>query len=168
MSHNQFADLLGDLVTFQLHPSTQFVSHITNLSTCQGSSTPTNPSITPAWPKAHSIQTNLPRLQIPDGLLSASSLVTLDMSHNQFADLPGDLIANNPSLTSIDLSYNTLHELSHDLGGCAKLQKLHVEHNLLDAIPGSIGNCQELLEVRCAPPLPAAVSLLAPHSYSPS
>lgn len=67
---------------------------------------------------------------------SLSSLVVLDLSHNNLEDLPRGLLdpAVN-TLTALNISYNKLQNITQwSLGGVKSLEKLDLSHNNIDNI----------------------------------
>jgi hypothetical protein len=72
-----------------------------------------------------------------------SSLEQLDLSENQFTELP-DVIPSLTKLTSLSLAQNKLQVLNKEIGYLSLLQGLDLSNNNLTELPEEIGNLKSL------------------------
>ncbi|KAK0082975.1 hypothetical protein PV326_006927 [Microctonus aethiopoides] len=79
-------------------------------------------------------------------LCDLSLLTVLDLSYNEFTNLPGD-ISSLTSLEELYLQYNSLKKLPSEITQLSKLFILNLSNNKLKYLPDTMGNLQNLNEL---------------------
>lgn len=69
--------------------------------------------------------------EVPDGVGHARCLLVLNMSHNKLESIPSQLLMNVTDLLNLDVSHNDLEALPPQLRRLANLQTLVLSHNPL-------------------------------------
>lgn len=91
--------------------------------------------------------------EFPRGLRGCSSLVGLDLSHNELTGpIPSDISTLLPYATSIDLSNNKFNgEIPPSLANCSYLNSLRLDNNMLSGhIPQELGQLQRIRNISFA------------------
>jgi hypothetical protein len=91
--------------------------------------------------------------RFPQGLEYCTSLVTLDLSSNNFSgSIPSDIASQLPYLSALDLSYNIFSgEIAPGISSIAYLNGLYLQRNQLRGrIPGEFGVLDRLTSLDVA------------------
>eukprot|EP00455_Lapot_gusevi_P012365 TRINITY_DN15824_c0_g1_i1.p1 TRINITY_DN15824_c0_g1~~TRINITY_DN15824_c0_g1_i1.p1 ORF type:complete len:420 (+),score=38.10 TRINITY_DN15824_c0_g1_i1:176-1435(+) len=98
--------------------------------------------------------TKLEYLDLSNNALSAlpsiselRQLVTLDLSHNDFYTFPEDFLIGNENLRRLNLSYNHLSCLPHNLPRLSALHSLDASFNSITSLPNTMFDLTELVDV---------------------
>ncbi len=86
-------------------------------------------------------------LPLPDNIGNLTSLIKLNLDHNQVGSLPAT-IGNLTTLQQLKLGVNRLTSLPEAIGQLKSLQTLWLNGNELSSLPETLGNLNELRELK--------------------
>ncbi|HOB54062.1 MAG TPA: dockerin type I domain-containing protein [Acidobacteriota bacterium] len=92
------------------------------------------------------LENNLLEGPIPPELGQLTNITSLELQHNNLSgSVPSNIFNMSPTVgANVDLSYNQLNGISDDIQPKTGFLNINLDMNLIESLPGTLGNCNHL------------------------